>query len=318
MVVLVVERYPTEELVPLKVRPDLTVHHEQDITELKKHWPQCEALLIRSKTHVSRALLKDFPQLKVIITATSGFDHIDLEAAKEKNIVVMHTPEANANSAAELALTLMFNLSRSWSQAQKQVSAGHWQRRALVGQEVARKKLGLIGLGRVGSLMAQKAQALGLKVVAHDPYTENQMENVTMMGFEELVRSSDIVSFHVPLTKETRHMVKASTLEWFSPEALLINTSRGDVVCMNSLLNHLSDTPQFRVALDVFPTEPLPKDSLLHSYPNVTLSPHIGATTQEALIHSSQQAVQKLLSWTADGQTQDALPPQAGWAHLAL
>jgi D-3-phosphoglycerate dehydrogenase / 2-oxoglutarate reductase len=153
----------------------------------------------------------------------------------------------------------------------------------------------------------------------HDPYTEQKNHSqATFLGFEEVVRKSDIVSFHVPLTTETFHMIKASTLEWFHENATLINVSRGDVICFSSLLNHLIENPLFRLGLDVYAAEPLDKNSAVLQHPQIFCTPHIGATTHQAIARASLEAAQKLLLFLQTGKTSDTLPPSTLWADKLI
>lgn len=317
---LVANRFSQESLIYLQNHGNIELHHADLLGELQNYWPECEGLIIRSRTQINKDLLNKLPKLRVIITATSGFDHIDLNACQEKNISIMHTPLANAQSAAELTFTLMLASQKKLLQANQHILTENWRRTALLGEELADKKLGIIGLGRIGQRVYKIAKAFDMSVVVHDPYvTQSEHPDVTFLGYEEVIRSSDIVTFHVPYTTETRHMIKTSTLEWFREDATLINASRGNVVCMNSLLQHLSEHPHFKVALDVFPNEPLPKTSPLLSLSNVvTLTPHIGATTKEALKRASQMACDKLIAYVEKGSSSDTLPPKALWADKII
>ncbi|MCJ8277710.1 MAG: hypothetical protein HRT44_05525 [Bdellovibrionales bacterium] len=166
---------------------------------------------------------------------------------------------------------------------------------------------------RVGIEGAKRAQALGLKVRAFDPYIEEHDPEIPMMGFEELMRSSDIITLHVPKTKKTRHMIKAETLSWMSTDSLLVNMSRGDVIHEEDLIKHLIENKNFFAALDVFEREPLSKESALIDLPNVVLSPHVGASTEEALKASSQESVSRARDWLNNKALPGSLPPKAHW-----
>jgi D-3-phosphoglycerate dehydrogenase len=199
------------------------------------------------------------------------------------------------------------------------VESGRWERGALPGEEMQGKTLGLIGLGRIGSRVKKIAEAFGMHVLVHDPYAEQKNHPGTQfLGFEEVIRNSNIVSFHVPLTSETFHMIKASTLDWFDEDATLINASRGDVICFSSLLNHLLENPQFRLGLDVYAAEPLDKNSAVLDHPQIFCTPHIGATTSQAIARASQEAVDKLLLFIQSQKTSDTLPPSTLWADKLI
>lgn len=319
MVCLVANRFSQEALTLLQNQAELEIYSALGLSQLKAHWAQAQALICRSKSVIDQEILEQLPQLKVIITATSGFDHIDLAACKDKNIQVMHTPEANVQSAAELTLSHILNCHRRLDRAHQMVQDGNWQRSIITGEELTGKSVGLIGFGRIGQKVAQLLSGFGVKLQAHDPYVEQQgHSDIQFMGFEELIRSSDVVSMHVPYTKETRHMIKESTLDWFTDGSLLVNTSRGNVVCMNSLIKHLQQGADLKVALDVFPNEPLPTDSPLLDFPNLSLSPHIGASTTGALQKASHMAANKLIAYVKDSTVSDQLPPQTLWADKII
>lgn len=313
---IVANRFSQDSLVILRQSGLVNLHFGENIGDCKNHWSTCDGLLIRSGVKVTAELLSLMPQLKVIITATSGFDHIDLNACEKNNVIVMHTPEANAQSAAEHTLGLMIATQRCYVRSLEQMRSGHWERGALMGEELCEKTLGLIGLGRIGSRVKKMAEAFGMEILVHDPYVEQSLyPNTTFLGYEEVVRKSDVISYHVPLTSETYHMVKASTLDWFHDSATLINASRGDVICFSSLLNYLTENPQFRLGLDVYAAEPLDKSSALLDHPQVFCTPHIGATTHQALRRASQEAVDKLLLFIRTGKVSDTLPPSTLWAQ---
>lgn len=317
--ILVANRWSWSALTHLKNAQLGEVHAAPDFGELQEHWATATALLTRSGTHVDTDLLKKCPKLKVIITATSGFDHLHLKSCAERGITVMHTPQANAISASELAWTLILTSQRKLYRAKMQMDQGTWDRSALIGQELHGKTLGLVGLGRIGQRVARLAQAFEMSVLVYDPYVDpyieqNSSPQITFLGYEELIRKSDIVSYHVPLTTETKHMINTSTLQWFSETATLVNTSRGELFSYNELISHLQDHPTFHLATDVFPTEPLPKNSLLLKLPNVIYSPHVGATTEQAIERASQEATEKLITYLKTGQATDTLPPSTLWA----
>jgi D-3-phosphoglycerate dehydrogenase / 2-oxoglutarate reductase len=316
---IVANRFSQESLVHLQKSGLVQLTTCENISDSKAQWPECEGLLIRSGVQVTPELLTQMPKLRVIISAASGFDHIHLDACRDRNICVMHTPEANAQSAAEHTMGLLIATQRCYNRALKQIESGRWERGALLGEELQGKTLGLIGLGRIGSRVKKMAQAFGLQVLVHDPYTEQKNHPDTLfLGFEEVVRKSDVVSFHVPLTSETYHMIKASTLEWFHESATLINASRGDVICFSSLLNHLIENPQFRLGLDVYAAEPLDKNSALLEHPQIFCTPHIGATTYQAISRASLEAAHKLLLFIQTGQSSDTLPPSTLWADKLI
>lgn len=274
---------------------------------------QATGVVIRSSTQVDTEFLNKAKKLEFVITATSGFDHIDLEQAGEKGVRCFHVPETQSVAAAELTILLMLGACRKFTLASHQLHKGDWQRSLLLGKQLAGQSLGIIGLGRVGQEVAKRARALGLKVCANDPYIREHDPEIPMLGFEELMRSCDIVSLHVPKTKKTRHMVKKDTLKWMSPESILINMSRGDVINEADLTEYLISTPSFCVGLDVYAREPLVTKSKLLSLTNVILTPHIGASTEEALQQSSLKAIEKVISVLKGDSVLGELPPKEPW-----
>ncbi len=322
--VLVTENYSAEALQKLRsLGADKNLEILVD-TEFKKNeaaLKSCQALLIRSRTEVNLELLEAAPNLKVVISATSGFDHIDLKACKKKSIQVAHTPEANADSTAELTLALMLNLSRHIHHSSKAISTGHWREASTRGHQLKGRCLGIVGFGRVGKKVAKLAQAFGMKVIAADPYlTPEDMikEDVEALSFSELLLAADIVSFHVPLTTETKHMINHQTIRHMNSEALLINVSRGEVLSETDLTAALDEGILSGLALDVFEKEPLPRSSRLRSYPQILMTPHIGAYTEEAFSRSSFEAVENLLHFLKSGSVLTPLPEHQAWFAKSL
>lgn len=316
---LAANRFSSHALLRLKHEAPIEVHASEDITELKKLWPTAQGLLIRSGTKVTDKLLNEMPSLKVIVTATSGFDHIDLKACQKRSVTVMHTPSANAQSAAEHTWGLILASQRRYAKAMKQLRAGDWNRATLMGHEIGGKTLGIVGFGRIGQKVYKIAQAFDMKIFVHDPYIDQApFPDVDFKGYEEVVRKSDIITFHVPLTTETKHMVNPNTLDWFNDSATLVNASRGQVISQDALFAFLPENPNFQVALDVFPNEPLAKDSALLQYPNLIGTPHIGATTVESINKASEEAVDKMITFVQEQKVSDTLPPSTLWAEKLI
>lgn len=276
----------------------------------------CHALLIRSRTEINEKLLKAAPQLQLIITGTSGFDHIDLTATAKWGITVMHTPEAHIESASQLTWALVLGCANHIQKAHKMVKSGLWDRNPLIGMELATRTYGLVGLGRIGQRVAKIAQAFGMHVIAYDPYQEDEVFSemkIPRLSYEELLKSSDIISFHVPKTAETFHMLKRSQFEYIQRGIILINTSRGSVINEQDLCEALDQGWVKAVGLDVFEKEPLGRNSKLLQYEQALLTPHIGANTDEAFYKATMATAEKCLRFFIDGTTSDTLPPKANW-----
>lgn len=274
-----------------------------------------EALIIRSRDLVNQNFLERFPKVKIIASSTSGFDHFDFKGCGE-NVVFCHSPEANAQNAAELTVFHILNFFKKGpllfrNQPQKRSPE-------LMSSELAGKKIALIGLGRIGTRVARFSQALGLEVLAHDPYVKEkrfQELNVTKVGFKEALKMGDIVSLHCPLTSKTAHLINKTSLSEMTSETLFVNCARGGLVDLNALIQSLENKTICGACLDVFEHEPLSKDSLLWKMPQVQLTPHIGGFSHEAHEKSALEAARQVKNWFDDPTTVLSLiPPEVEWA----
>lgn len=287
--------------------------------DLNDHLDKVTGLIIRSKTKITRELLEKTPNLKFIITCTSGFDHIDLQATEEKNIHVMYTPNANAQSAAELTWALILNTHRPILESHKMMKAGLWDREKLSGFELHGRTLGIVGLGRIGQKVAQFAQVFGMNVVAFDPYQEDEVFeklNLDRSSYEELLKQSDIITFHVPLTKETKNMMNRSHFEYTNKDVVIINASRGSVINEDDLYEALEEGVVRMAGLDVYAKEPLTRESKLLKSHKVVLTQHIGALTEEAFTKASLEACQLCIDFLKNNKTQNTLPFKNNWGSM--
>ncbi|HEY8269791.1 MAG TPA: D-2-hydroxyacid dehydrogenase [Pseudobdellovibrionaceae bacterium] len=315
--ILITDRFAQDVYLYLQQQSQFEVLRTDSPTHLPlEHIVNAHALIIRSRTPINEELLKKARNLQVIVTATSGFDHIDLEATQKWGVTIMHTPSANIESAAQLTLALVLSCVTHLQQAHKMIKAGDWNRENLVGIELSGRTYGIVGLGRIGTRVAQLAQAFGMNVVAYDPYQEDEhfeKYKIPRFSYEEVLKTADCLSFHVPKTLETDCMLNRSHFEYIHRGITLINTSRGSVIDELDLCEALEKGFIRAVGLDVFEKEPLPRTSKLLTYQNVVLTPHIGATTEDAFYKASNIAAQKLVEFFLDGSTSDALPPQVPW-----
>ncbi len=243
------------------------------------------ALIVRNQTKVTRELIAKATKLEIIGRAGVGLDNVDLAAASERGIVVAFTPEQNTNSVAELAIGLMLALARMIPAGDVDTKAGGWKRQKFTGIEILGKTLGLVGLGRIGASTAAKARALGMDIIAYDPFVDAEslkaMElRAQMATMEEVLRESDFISCHLPATAETARLFNYEKFCLMKPEAFFINTSRGEVVDEAGLIRALQEKKIAGAALDVRAKEP-PEASALAEMENVILMPHIGAFTNE-------------------------------------
>ena len=319
--ILITDRFAQDSFLYLQQHSQFEVVRADNPQHLPlEHLVSAHALIIRSRTKINEELLKKAQQLQLIITCTSGFDHIDLDATQKWGVTVMHTPSANIDSAAQLTWGLVLNCVNNIQQGHKMVKAGDWNRDAITGIELSGRNYGIIGLGRIGTRVAEIAQAFGMNVVAYDPYQEDSVFEklkIPRLSYEEVLKTADVVSFHVPKTLETEYMLNRSHFEYLHRGIVLINTSRGSVINENDLCEALGKGWLRAVGLDVFEKEPLQRTSNLLNYPNVTLTPHIGANTEDAFFKASQVAANKLMAFFVDGSTSDTLPPRAPWYGAA-
>ncbi len=269
----------------------LAEHCEVDLavgagrTELAERLADAAGLIVRSATKVDGDLLAGAPDLKVVGRAGIGIDNIDVAAATEAGVLVVNAPDANTISAAEHTLALLLAQARRVAEADRSVRAGEWERARFQGVELHDKTLGVIGLGRIGTLVAERAQAFGMRVVAYDPYVaEDRVRRLNAEPVPDLavlLAQADFVSIHLPLTRDTQGLLGPEAFAAMKDGIRIVNTSRGGIVDERALADAVRSGKVAGAALDVFAEEPLP-DSPLRDLPQVVLTPHLGASTREA------------------------------------
>ncbi|MDO9536922.1 MAG: hydroxyacid dehydrogenase [Thermoplasmata archaeon] len=238
----------------------------------------CDALVIRSATKATKALIDAAPNLKVIGRAGIGLDNVDVEYAKSKGIIVVNTPTATTISVAELTFTFILASYRDIVAGTNTTKAGKWEKKALKGKEVYGKTIGIAGIGRIGQAVAERAVAFGMKVLAYDPYVQSdKYENVSI---DDLVSRSDFITLHLPLTPETKHMISTKQFESMKTGVVILNVARGGTIDENALYEAMKSGKVKMAALDVFEVEP-PASNKLLELPNLICTPHIGAQTDE-------------------------------------
>jgi len=260
-------------------------------SDLRAALADADALIIRSATKVTDELLAHAPRLRLVARGGVGLDNVDVEACKKRSIKVVNTPGASTNSVAELALGMMFAVCRKIALADAGMKGGKWLKKEAMGTELMDKTLGIVGLGRIGSLLAIRAHALGMRVLYHDPQ-HPETAICRHVSLEELFASSDYISLHAPLTPETSGMINAGVIAKMKRNAVIINTARGGLVDEDALHSALKEGRIAGAALDVFPSEPY--SGKLCNLPNVVLTPHIGGSTKEAQARIGQELVAKL------------------------
>ncbi len=263
--------------------------------------PGYDAIVVRSRTKVRKAVLEAATNLKAVARAGVGLDNVDLVTAKERGVEVINSPEAPSNAVAELIIGLMFSLARNIAEADSTMKQGKWEKKRLTGFEVRGKTMGIIGLGRIGHLVAEKAKALGMKLLIYNRSRDRVRSMVEVLGadlvdIEKVYTDSDIISIHLPATPETMHMVSADQFEMMKPTAYIINAARGGLIDEAALKNALDDGKIAGAALDVYEEEPT-KDMGLVGLPNVVCTPHIGAGSVEASIGNSTIVAEKLIKF---------------------
>jgi D-3-phosphoglycerate dehydrogenase len=275
----------------------LHVDVRDDITpeELPTVLPAYEGMVVRSRTKVRQALIDVCPNLKVIVRGGVGLDTIDAEYARSKGITVMNTPMASSASVAELAIGYMFALARSTYQATSSMKAEKWEKKSFEGDEIGGKTLGLVGIGNIGKEVARRANALGMTVVAYDPYVQ-QADGVKLVSLDELLAVADYISLHLPKTKESAGMIGKDQFAKMKNGVRIVNCARGGIIDETALYDALVGGKVAGAALDVYAEEP-PTDWKLIKLPNVIGSPHIGAATHEAQGRVGAEVADKLIDF---------------------
>jgi D-3-phosphoglycerate dehydrogenase len=247
--------------------------------------------------------------LKVIGRAGAGVDNIDVKAAGERGIVVLNTPGANAEAAGELAVAMMFALARDIARADATMKAGTWDKKSFGGVELLGKTLGLVGIGNVGSIVGKRALALGMKVIASDPFVTAAATRALGFqpgSFEEVVRGSDFISIHSPRTEQTKGLFNAKTFAMMKKGSFLINCARGGIVVEKDLVAALDAGVLKGAGVDVFDKEP-PEDWSLARHPRVIATPHLGATTGEAQVNVSVMIARQIGAYLTRGEIVNAV-----------
>ncbi|MDR2443480.1 MAG: hydroxyacid dehydrogenase [Deltaproteobacteria bacterium] len=265
-----------------------------------------QALIVRSATTVTKEILAKGAegQLKIVGRAGAGLDNIDLAAALASGIKVVNTPGLNANAVAELVIAYLIILSRKLSPAMSSIKAGRWEKKGLTGTEVLGKTIGLVGLGAVGRLVANKSKGLGLSVLAYDPYlTQDAIKSAGAepVTLEELFTKSDFISLHLPKTPETTNMIDKSVLAKMKDSAYLINCARGGLIDEEALYSALKEGKLAGAASDVFVQEP-PGWSPLLSLDNFAATPHLGASTYEAQLGVAVRVAEIIVDYLTLGK----------------
>lgn len=309
--IAITDRFHAEALASLKTNPALNVVGFDEST-----LPELQGLIVRSQTRIDSAFLAKAPKLKALVTATVGFDHLDIKACTARGVRIAHCPDSHTAATAEHTFALVLACAREIPENNAAVRTGEWRRNRHNGIELSGKTYGVIGLGRIGSRVARIAQGFGMKVVAFDPHRDDSYfteRGATRVGLDELFHLANVISAHVPKTPDTRHMIHGYRLGLLHNDSILVNTSRGGVVKEDDLIAHLRQKKHGRFGLDVFESEPLARDSSLLDWPQLIVSPHVGAQTVEAFRAVSYEAGHNLLSLLGNLTPTGPLPPPEEW-----
>lgn len=268
-------------------QPDIT---PEELLEIIAEYP---CMVVRSRTKVTKEVIDAGTSLKAIVRAGVGLDNIDVGYAKEKGVSVLNTPSASTQSVAELTIAYMMALARGIPLMTASMKAGKWEKKSFLGSEISGKKLGLIGSGRIGQAVADRAIALGMTVMAYDPYV-TQLPNITLTELDDVLAEADYISLHIPHTDETHNILDAAAFAKMKDGVYIINCARGGTIDEDALYQAIQNGKVAGAALDVYAEEPLTNPKLF-SLDQVIGSPHIGAGTGEAKERVGQVAAQKVI-----------------------
>lgn len=305
-----------EGLAPLRQQANFVVTVKPGLkgADLLREVAGCDALLVRSETKVTAEVIAAAKNLRFIGRAGTGVDNIDLGAASRHGIVVANVPGGNTISAAEQTLALLFAMARNVPQADASTRAGKWERSKFVGTEITGKTLGVLGLGRIGREVAVRGMGLAMRVVAYDPLGDEswcRRAGVTFVTLDDLLAQSDFITVHVPLTDQTRGLLNRETLAKTKKGVRIINCARGGIVDEKALIESVEQGHVKGAALDVFEKEPLDPASALMKHPEIILTPHLGASTEEAQVKVAAELSQSIVDFFQNGFARQAvnLPP---------
>ena len=292
---------------------------EFKVTVLKQRLPEAEliaqvadmeALVVRSETKVTRKVIESAPKLRVVGRAGVGVDNVDVEAATQRGIVVMNTPAGNTISTAELTFSMLMALARKIPQAHASMKAGEWNRKAFSGVELYNKTLGILGMGRIGSEVARRAIAFGMRILAYDPYLTLSRANamqVELVELDALLAQADFITVHMPMSDETRGMINTAAFAKMKTGVRILNCARGGIIREADLAEAVKSGKVAGAALDVYEVEPPPKDFPLRDLPQVVMTPHLGASTDEAQENVGIEVAEVITDFLLNGVVRNAV-----------
>lgn len=294
-----------EEAEGIEVVEKTGLSEDELIEEIKDY----QGLIVRSGTTVTGPIIEAASNLKVIGRAGSGVDNVDVKAATSRRIVVMNVPGGNTIAVVELTMGLLICLARNITAADASLKSGKWERKKFQGSELYGKTLGVIGLGWIGSGVSQQAKALGMKVIAYDPYREeDEAESVgaELASLDKIYEDSDYITIHTPKSKETTHLIGREEIERMKDGVRIINCARGGIIDEDALIEGLKSGKVAGCALDTYETEP-PLDSPLLTMPNCITLPHIGAQAKEAQVRVAVEMAKQVVDFLKEGKIKNAV-----------
>ena len=271
---------------------DISKSNSRD-KDLANHIKDCEIVVIRSATKLTKEVLDKAEQLKIIARCGVGIDNVDLDFAKSKNIFVTNSPSANLISVVELTVALIISVSRKLSLADSHLKKGEWNRSQFLGYELYGKTLGIVGFGKAGRLVADRMKSFGMSIVFYDPYVTDWNGSEESVELDDLLRTADVVTIHVIKTKDTENLISKDMLDLLKPSSIIVNTSRGGVLDEDYLFELLESEKIFGAGLDVYSNEP-PENVDRYNGLNLVTTPHIGASTNEAQLKAGLETIENI------------------------
>jgi D-3-phosphoglycerate dehydrogenase len=297
----------------------LQQHPEFKVTVLDRKHSEAEllplvanvhAIVVRSETKITRKVMESAPELRVVGRAGVGVDNVDVDAATQRGVIVMNTPAGNTISTAELTFSMLMSLARKIPQANASIKSGEWNRKAFQGTELFGKTLGIIGLGRIGTEVAKRAQVFGMKVLAYDPYlafSRAQALQIELVDLDQVYTHCDFITVHIPMTEETKGMINAAVMAKMKKGVRLVNCARGGIINETDLAKAIKSGHVAGAALDVFEAEPPPADFPLRALPEVIMTPHLGASTAEAQTNVGIEIAEAITDYLVNGAIRNAV-----------
>lgn len=312
--ILMTDGFAKEGIEILKTNPNFEIDLRKATSpeELAQIIGNYDCIVIRSATTLTKPLIEKATSMKLIVRAGAGVDNIDVPVATEKKIPVMNTASANSLAAAEQTIALMFAMLRNIPQSAQSLRENKWEREAFKGYEATRKTLGVIGLGNIGRIVAEKAIGLGMKVVGYDPVIKSltqvpgrlaKMDDAFSLvnTIDQVIQTANILTVHVPKSKDTTHLINSSRISQMKDKSFIINCSRGGIVDEKAVLNAIESGKLAGAAFDVFEKEPPVFPNPLFTHPKIVCAPHLGASTHEAQERVALTAAQQIIGFFTQG-----------------